>query len=472
MSILAETLVERVAGIITRYSMLSRGDRVGVAVSGGADSTVLLHILQRLSKRLEIRLVVLHLNHGLRGVESDQDEEFVRELANQFGLELVSERCQLGDGNLEQAARRARQEFYRRSMSHQPHDHALQKVALGHTRSDQAETVLFRMLRGSGLAGLAGMRWSTENGLIRPLLTTSRDELREWAAAEGIRWREDSSNFDLGFTRNRLRHVTLPGLTREFNPHLERVLAGTAEMAQAEEDYWSQQIETLYAQTAKQTRWGSVLHVPQIMELHVAQQRRLIRRALLAVRSDLRGIDREHVDAILRVCGSAQGHDRVLVPGVDAIRSFDTLLLAPPGTVSSGARQYCVELKTGEERELPFGAGFISATWANSQAPFCASFKGDQEFTAEVADLDGSTGPLYVRNWQPGDQLQRLGHTGKDKVKSLFQEHRVLLWERRHWPVVVAGEDIVWVRRFGAASPFAATAHCQERLRLVYRAGQ
>lgn len=468
MSILADTLVERVAGIIPRYSMLSRGDRVGVAVSGGADSVALLHILHRLSKTLDIQLVVLHLNHGLRGAESDQDENFVRELANELGLELVAERCRLANGNLEQAARRARQEFYRRSMGH----HALKKLALGHTKSDQAETVLFRFLRGSGLAGLAGMRWSTEDGLIRPLLSASRGEVREWAAAEGIRWREDSSNSDLGFARNRLRQVTLPCLAREFNPHLERALAGTAELSQAEEDYWSQQIEALYAQTAKRTRWGPVLHVPRIMELHIAQQRRLIRRALIDVRGDLRCIDRGHVEAILRLCASAHGHDRVLVPGVDAIRSFDTLLLAPPGTLSSPVRQFRLELKPGEERELPFGAGSISVDRVVPQADFCANFKEDQEFTAEVADLDGSTGPLYVRNWLPGDRLQRLGHTGTEKVKSLFQEHRVLLWERRHWPVVVAGEHVVWVRRFGSASQFAATAKSQERLRLVYRSAE
>jgi tRNA(Ile)-lysidine synthetase-like protein len=129
-----------------------------------------------------------------------------------------------------------------------------------------------------------------------------------------------------------------------------------------------------------------------------------------------------------------------------------------------------VDLKIGEEQELPYGAGFISVHRPAPQHVFCANFEEDQEFTTEVADLKGSsTDSLYVRNWEPGDQLQRLGHTGKEKVKSLFQEHRVLLWERRHWPVVVAGEEIAWVRRIGCASRARASTGTQERLRLVYR---
>ncbi len=216
---------------------------------------------------------------------------------------MVAGRCVVADGNLEEAARKARQEFYRRSMD----GHSLNKIALGHTRSDQAETVLFRLLRGSGLAGLAGMRWVTGDGLIRPLLSTSREEVRQCAMAEGIQWREDSSNSNLGFTRNRLRHLTLPSLTQDFNPNLEGVLAGIAELAQAEEDYWSQEIEPVYAQISKRTHFGSILEVPRLRALHIAQQRRLIRRVLLDVRGDLRSIDREHVDAILRLCTTRMG---------------------------------------------------------------------------------------------------------------------------------------------------------------------
>ncbi|MGA8029343.1 MAG: tRNA lysidine(34) synthetase TilS [Bryobacteraceae bacterium] len=467
---MAGNLVERVAGIISRYSMLSRGARVGVGVSGGADSVVLLHILQRLSTDLEIMPIVLHVNHQLRGAESDQDEEFVRALSESLKIECFVEHAKPEKGNLEEGARNARREFFQRSTK----QHSLARIALGHTRSDQAETVLFRFLRGSGLAGLAGMRMVTQDNLIRPLLTTSRDEVRNWAVEEGIAWREDSSNADIGFSRNRLRRQTIPALARQFNPELEGVLAGTAELAQAEEDYWAEQVERKYEQITKRTHLGSILHVPSLVSLHTAVQRRLIRRAMVDVRGDLRSIEMAHVNAILALFESSHGHDRAIVPGVDAIRSYDRLLLAIPGELKSRERHYCFEIRPGEERQLPFGAGSISIDWVKPECEFYAKFKEEQEVT-EVVDLGGealsrcgSRDVLCVRNWKPGDRLHRPGHVESEKIKSLFQEYKVALWDRRHWPVVVSGEEVVWVRQFGSAAKFQSSGEGR-LLRLVYR---
>jgi tRNA(Ile)-lysidine synthase len=472
MSILAETLLDRVAGIISRYSMLEPGDRVGVAVSGGADSVVLLHLLHLLAPRLQITLALLHVNHQLRGAESDADEEFVGALAAALEVNLLVTSGTVTGGNLEQAAREIRRKFFQKCMR----EHQLRRVALGHTRGDQAETVLFRLLRGSGLAGLAGMQPVTPDGLIRPLLTTSREEIREWAIAEGVSWREDSSNANRQFARNRLRNEAIPLLSREFNVNLEGVLAGTAELAQTEEDYWSEQIEGTYREIAKRNALGSILQVQALKALHLAVQRRVIRRALREVRGDLRSLDFAHIDAVLQICYSAHGHDRVIVPGVDALRSFDQLLLTRPGELNSGPRDYHVDLEFGFEHTLPFRSGSIFVNCANSGLENCVNVKKDQDSTAEIADLDadilsplGGRNVLFARNWEPGDELQRAGHKGAEKIKSLFQQHRVVLWERRHWPIVMAGQEIVWVRRFGAAAKFTASDESRRVIRLVYR---
>lgn len=475
MSLLADSLPDRVAGIITRYSMIGPGDRIGVAVSGGADSVVLLHLLHRLSRKLDFVLVVLHANHRLRGAESDADEEFVRSLAQELRLEIRSERIGIErDNNLEQAARLARRAFFRHAMA----ACSLQRVALGHTKSDQAETILFRLLRGSGLRGLAAMRPVSEDGLIRPLLTSSRDDVRAWARAQGIQWRDDSSNTNLGFARNRLRHETIPALTRDFNPNLEDVLAGTAEVAQAEEDYWTCRIEPIFSRMAERSHWGLVLDVPGLIALHVAERRRVIRRAIEEVLGELRAIDLAHVDAILAMCSSSHGHDRVIVPGIDALRSFEKLRLVEPRRASHADRSYRLALDFNTENELPFRAGWLTLKWADGEASNCANVEGDQQVNTEIADLDGDalasapTGSVYVRNWEPGDQLQRQGHSSGEKIKSLFQEQRIVLWERRHWPVVIAGEEIVWTRRFGAAAKFGKSAESRRIARLTYRASR
>lgn len=448
--------------------MLSAGDRVGVAVSGGADSVALLHIFQRLSSQFQTPLTVLHVNHHLRGSESDADESFVRTLAGSLGLEIVVEQARVESGNVERQARDARRDFFRHSME----QYRLKRVALGHTRSDQAETVLFRLLRGSGLAGLAGMHWVTKDGLIRPLLSTSREEVREWATAQGIQWREDSSNADSRYARNRLRNEAIPALTRDFNSNLEGVLARTAELASDEESYWIQQIEPIYRGISKPIHLGSIFEISALNELHPAVRRRVLRRAVAEIRGDLRSIDMEHIEAILAVCSSRHGHDRVMIPGVDALRSFDTLLLARPGESRADARHYRMELSLDQSCRLPFWAGFIRVNRVTQEARNCASVEEEPQF-AEVADLDERAlaeagGPLAVRNWEPGDELHRPGHEGAEKIKSLFQEHRVLLWERRHWPVLVAGREIVWVRCFGAAANFRAARESRQVVRVTY----
>jgi len=459
MSVLAGTLPERVGEIIPRYNMLPAGGRVGVAVSGGADSVALLHILRGLWSEL----VVLHVNHHLRGEESDGDEAFVRELAQSLGLTIVVEHAVPPAGNLEQEARRGRRAFFLRCRE----ELDLKRVALGHTRSDQAETVLFRLLRGSGLTGLAGMRPASDDGFIRPLLTTSRDEVRRWAREQGLSWREDSSNSDLRFSRNRLRSETVPQLTQAYNPNLEGVLAGLASLAQTEESYWNEQVEAIYSKITKRNQLGSFFQIDQLSALHPALQRRFLRRAIQGVRGDLAGIDLAHVDAVLSLCSSRHGHDRVIIPGVDALRSFDELLLSRPGTLGDRPRNYRLALKCAQECELPFGAGTITLDH------FCANFKKEQDLEGEVSDLDASVlagEELSVRNWRPGDELHRTGHQTAEKIKSLFQQYRVPLWERRHWPVVVAGAEVVWARQFGGAAKFSVSSENRKIVRLAYRA--
>jgi tRNA(Ile)-lysidine synthase len=459
--------------VIRRHDMAPAGSRLGVAVSGGADSVVLLHLLLRLTDRTQVQLLVLHVNHQLRGEESDHDEEFVRTLAAAHGLRCFTERTQPAPGNLEQNARDARREFFFRIRKEQN----LTAIALGHTRSDQAETVLYRLLRGAGTAGLAGMRFRTKEGIIRPLLEISRGEVREWAVEQGIVWREDATNADREFTRNRLRNEAMPALAREFNPNLESVLANTALVAQAEEDYWEREIAARYGQITERTQLGLFLQLAEFRELSVAVQRRLLRRAIADLKGSLRSIDGSHIQAILGICRSSNGHDRVQVPGVDAIRSFDTLLLSEPGRLAGRERDYCVRLVPGEEHKLPYDAGWICLHSGQSKILFCATVRDRPYNITEIADLamdvsrlgvEGSS--LAARNWRPGDEIQLAGHQHAAKVKTLFQEHKVLLWERRHWPVVVLGDEIVWVRRFGCSAKYAAEGNSAQ-LRLMYRTG-
>lgn len=471
MMLLADDLVERVGQIIPRYSMLKPDARVGVAVSGGADSVVLLHILHRLVSDLALHLTVLHVNHGLRGAESDEDEHFVRELARSLGLEVVGARAIPGPGNVEQEARRLRRELFLKWGD----EHGLERIALGHTRSDQAETVLYRFLRGSGIAGLAGMRPVSEDRFVRPLLTTSRAEVRAWATRQELNWREDSSNESQKFARNRLRNNVLPALACEFNVNLETILAGMADVAAAEEDYWKPVIDSAYRALVRKSELGLLLRVPELIIREPAVQRRIIRKAICAVKGDLRSIDLGHVDAVVAVCQSVHGHDRVVIPGVDALRSFGTLLLTRPGELNSGPRNYQIEISCNETLNLPCGAGDIELSLLNSDDQNCVNFNKDSQSLREIVELDftalfGESKDirLEIRNWRPGDEILRPGHQNPEKIKSLFQQYQVALWQRRHWPVAVVLDKIVWARGFGAASSYMGKPESRQAVRLSF----
>ncbi|HEY2016557.1 MAG TPA: tRNA lysidine(34) synthetase TilS, partial [Bryobacteraceae bacterium] len=323
------SLVERVAAAIGRYGMLASGARVGVAVSGGPDSVCLLHVLLELAPRMDLHLSVLHLDHQLRGEDSRRDAVFVRDLAAERGLVCHLREVNVADipGNLEQAARRARLEFFREMIE----SGAVDRVAVGHTRSDQAETVLFRFLRGSGTAGLAGIRPVIAPGIVRPLLEVDRAAVEQFLRERGIGWREDSTNAGFEFARNRIRHGLLPQLAREWNPAIVETLSQTADWARAEESYWDCELARLAATHLVAAGGAVIVRVDALTALPVAVARRLVRHAVRSVRGDLRRIDFGHIAAILELAARGEGHGRAAVPGLDVCRSFEWVRIAPGG---------------------------------------------------------------------------------------------------------------------------------------------
>jgi tRNA(Ile)-lysidine synthase len=431
-------------------------ERVGVAVSGGADSVFLLHAMHEVG----LAAAVLHVNHGLRGLESDEDEKFVRALGLRYGLPVQVLASPVPSGNIEQEARRARYDFFADQIA----AGTCEAVATGHTLDDQAETVLYRFLRGAGTAGLSGIRPVTESGIFRPLLGFRRDEIRRWLAERNIQWREDSSNQNPDFVRNRIRLRHMPELSASLNPSLPEVLASTADWARAEEDYWTAELdrlEPLYLIDRPET---ILIVTKPFLELPVAVQRRLLRRAIERVRGSLRAIDFGHVEAIRAMMATREGSGRIQLPDLDIYRSFDWLRLAPVGIDSRLERDFEVDLVIPGRTELAERRLIIEMELVDNPGVYNSEVQGlDWERCAgSLSCPDSLSGKgLKLRNWRPGDQYQPLGQSTPGKIKALFQEYRIPLWERRTWPVVVQcdgdpADSIVWSRRFGVAGKFAA----------------
>ncbi len=424
------------------------GDRVCVAVSGGADSVALLRVLLELRAELGIVLAVAHFNHRLRGQDAEADQAFAAELAHHHGLEFFSDcgdvRSYAASSKLsiEAAGRELRYQWFVRLAEERRFD----SIATAHTLDDQAETVLLKFLRGAGTRGLAGIYPSLEVStgnpvrIVRPMLRVTRNEVESYLTSLGQPWREDESNLDHRFARNRARHELLPLLERDYNPNLRRVLSDTADLSRADEDYWQALVEREFESRA-QTRQISLNN---FRELPLALQRRLLRR--LAETQDLT-LEFEHVERLLR-CALGDTHRTELPGGWLASRQGDCLELHAPA-----AKQEC----HAYEYRLPI-PGEVHL------AGICITLRAiviGQKFASEsdapdsllVAALLGAE--LTIRNWRPGDRFWPLHSGSEQKLKRLFGEQHIPANQRPTWPVALSGEQIVWVRGFPVAREYA-----------------
>ncbi|MEP7363166.1 MAG: tRNA lysidine(34) synthetase TilS [Acidobacteriota bacterium] len=412
--------------------MTAPGDRLGVALSGGGDSVALLHILLRLGYPLH----ALHLNHLLRGKESDRDEQFVRDLCVSLGVPLDVRRTDASapGGNLESAGRHLRRTFFVDSMT----THALSRIALGHTRSDQSETVLFRLLRGSAPRGLAGILPVTREGLIRPLLDLSREEVRAWLTSENLTWRDDSTNLDTSRQRSRLRHSLLPALARDYNPAVEEALARLAQLSYEDERYWESLTSRLLAKYFQQGPAGSLTATaPTIAKLPSALRRRLLRAAMNAVRDPGPELTFDHIEQALAILASPSAS--ATLPGLLLERSFDRLRIAQPSPPHAPT-----------QTTLP-GPG----RWPVPGGEFILHLR---VYNTDGSGLDPAIldQPLFVRGWRPGDGYRPRGAARRLKLKELFQRARIPSWERSNWPILWMNDRIVWSWQFGPAAEFTA----------------
>ena len=475
---------------IRRLELLKAGDRVGVAVSGGADSVGLLWILFELRDEIGLVLSVVHFNHKLRGAESDEDERFVSDLARKLGLEYfagngdASAEAAASGMSVEAAARELRYDFFGQLQGSAADGvPRLDKIATGHTLDDQAETVLMRVVRGTGMRGLAGIYPVFEiekddesiGEVIRPMLTVRHSELREYLTEIGQSWREDSSNLDAKFTRNRMRHTILPLLESQFNPAVQQTLSELADIARGEEDYWQNEIagwmgtaihwaEPEWANPAQQglvqlqpfnPELRERLQEPGPLVMNATVDRMWLlseplavqRRAIKAV-GELAGFPLEfkHVEEILRFASDEDGGGKELsLPlGWSVTREPTALTFLTPDLRSREQVpvDYEYVLQVPGRALVPEAGSVVEAVRVNL-AEEGARYNRDHLLNSALLSKE-----LRVRNWRPGDRFWPAHTKSAKKIKELLQEHHVTGTSRKTWPVVVCGDQIVWVRGF------------------------
>jgi len=431
--------LQKILGTIEDHRLFRKGEKVVVAVSGGADSVALLDILAGLES-LELELVIAHLNHSLRGAESDADAAFVAGLASRYGLPF-----ELGSADvlalsrewgmsLEEAGRTARYRW----LDSVANKHGAEKIAVGHHADDQAETVLMRLLRGAGTTGLAGMRPLVFGWYARPLLCVDRSEITAYLREKGLPFRNDASNDDTFFLRNRIRHELLPQF-RTYNPAISRRLCDAAEILAADEEVLESLVEGVFHDVAVAGPDGVVLAISKVLQQLPGIRFRLYRRALRVANGSLAGIAMVHLRQIEDLARSGRVNGKLRLPGgLEVLRRYDELFFSSPGKASAPGgwemlleEPGCYLLPCGSSLSLspvspPANLRSVPATRAYLD-PVAASF------------------PLLVRTFRPGDRFRPLGMTGSKKVKDLFIDEKIPAGERRCLPLLFSGGTLLWV---------------------------
>jgi tRNA(Ile)-lysidine synthase len=406
--------------------------------------------------------VVAHLNHCLRGSDSDGDETFVSRLAESYGIPFVSRRSDVAalarssGFSLEDAGRRARYAFFAEVAK----SHGATSIALAHHQDDQAETVLIRLLRGSGGAGLSAMA-SSAGVLKRPLLQVTRDEIEQYLKARGLSHRIDATNADTAILRNSIRHELLPILKR-YNPKVSERLAATAEILAGDEELLEQLTSSAYSRTAGRDGADIVFSAEALAAALRPLRLRLYRRALSELRGDLQRIGLPHLDSIDRLLASGRPSGKLKLPGDCFIqRNYGKLIFT--ASDAAAAAEWKLEVAGEGSHQLPCG-GVLTVR----RVPKPATLDPGSRLVAYL-DLEQAPFPWLVRSFSPGDRFRPLGMEGAQKVKDLFINEKILADRRRRIPLLVSSADIVWIGgvRMGAKARVRAETEAVVRVEIL-----
>jgi tRNA(Ile)-lysidine synthase len=494
----------KVLDLIQRYSLIQREELVVVGVSGGADSVCLLHVLARWRKRLGIRLRAAHLNHQIRGIESEADAEFVSNLADSLGVPITIDRQDVAayrterKCSLEEAARELRYAFFARVARKV----GAYRIAIGHTRDDQVETILMHILRGTGTAGLSGLapgsplvhhsrgtslparapsvaKGQRSNLLvIRPLLDITRQETEDYCQKYQLDPRVDASNLLPSFFRNRLRLHLLP-LLRQYNPNIDQALLRLADIAKEDNAFIEQQASGLWDEVARQANKAVYLDRKQMAGLSIALQRHLLRAAVTRLAGDVRDIEATHIEAARSLLNKPAGKISALPHDLICQGGYNELVIA------SRAKQSQLppcpfpplpdELHLKVPGKTAFSGWNVMASivrehvdFLSSPGPASTKLKTHQGNLVAHFDLQKTGMNLSVRTRGPGDRFQPLGMNMPKKLHEFMVDAKIPRSWRGRIPIVCSPQQIIWVAGWRIDDRVKLTEASKEILRLEF----
>jgi tRNA(Ile)-lysidine synthase len=445
------TLTQRVLQFIKEEHLISRRQKLVVAVSGGPDSVCLLHILMKLQKELDIKLHMAHLNHQLRGAESDADARYVIELAGRLNIPATVEQRDVKayqaerHASVEEAAREVRYTF----LAEVARSVGAERVAVGHTSDDHVETILMHLIRGSGTRGLKGLQsvsqWQSSGvslAIIRPLLEVSREETADYCRQYSLNPCTDESNISLVPFRNRIRHQLLPQL-QNYNPQVVEALLRTARLAADDLAFIDSEVARQWREIARKQGNAVILNKKSFLDLPVALKRHLLRNSIEEMLGNLKDIEARHIEELMDALDKPAGKKISLPDGLTFTVEYDRYLLSSDSAALSPFPILKGEFNLNIPGKTSVSGWDVEAAIVDSSGMKMEGEKANG-FTA-CFDYDKAGSKLTVRRRQPGDRFQPLGMSQAKKLNEFMIDTRIPQAWRQRIPIVSSPEQILWV---------------------------
>ncbi len=436
-------LILKIKKTILKYEMLEPGEKIIVGVSGGADSMALLHALWEIRRDFHLSLVVAHLDHGLRP-DAGKDKSFVRKVSSDLGIPFVSRRVDVQvkqkkkNLNLQEAAREARYSFLLETAKTQK----ATKISLGHTADDQAESVVMRILRGSGTRGLSGIPPVRGGIIIRPLIEVWRQEVEDFLKEKKVIYLTDPSNRSWHFLRNRVRQELLP-LLQQYNPQFRQTIVQMADLFRAEEKFWQKILEEKFSSLLRYRKKESfTLDIPSLIAQPLPIRLRSFRYAIEKLVGNLRRVGFSHILAIENLMQNAEPNKSLELPqGLWVAKAYQSLIFS-----------------RNQEKIIPFeysvpGTGYVEIPEIGRGMNF--QIKPQKEWgrikeipSIALLDYDAIDFPLIIRSFRPGDRSRPLGMEGEKKVKDFFIDRKIPAPQRKKTPLLFHKDHLLWIAGF------------------------
>ncbi|NLY21295.1 MAG: tRNA lysidine(34) synthetase TilS [Tissierellia bacterium] len=428
-------MINRILKTIDKWDMIKPGDTVIVGLSGGADSVFLLHLLNSVKAQLNINIVSAHVNHGVRGEFALNDQIFSEKLSKKMNIPFYTIDVDMNGYakehgiSSEEAGRILRYDFFRKIGK----EYSNYKIAVAHNRDDQVETILMRIMRGTGLDGLAGIPY-TRDEIIRPILDISRVDIEYYLNSNGIEYVDDHTNFETDYMRNKIRLKLIPEIEKTYNPKFKTAIISLVDIVREESDYLNIESISVYNKIVNVVDGNIYIDIEPFSKLHIAIKRRVIRIALEQIVSTLEGNSYEQIEDVVSLSEKQTGKRIDNIKGVSVIIEYDKMVL----------KNNTVENKKSIDKTLEMG---INNVYANNSVIIMEIVDKISKTNNKTAyfDCDKLSGNIFVRNRKNGDRIVPTGMTGSKKIKDFFIDEKIPQSQRDEIMVFCDEEKIIWL---------------------------